>query len=213
MRSHLHDQVWPVCADTSNANTSLCGAKGSSHAYSSQPRSISFASYRGVTYIQISSDRGSFLSSRTVRMRATHCKGNATLLLLAMKSSASAAGTHHAEEGRKGRREVLSLRRHDVLSMVEEVCVGTRIPSWLTMADGDGALRWRWSKLTRRMGQHNHLLHLHSRQTPRYAASTATDSCCCCCPRPRLQHLLGRPFIPSPHTPSFISTSRPPPRT
>jgi hypothetical protein len=49
-------------------------------------------------------------------MRATHCKGNASLLLLAMKSSTPVAGTHHAEEGRKGRREIVSVRRHGVFS-------------------------------------------------------------------------------------------------
>lgn len=137
MHPYLHDQVWPVCADTSNANTGLRCAKGSSHACASQPMSMFVASYRGATYIRISSGRGSFLSSRIVRMRVTHCKGNAALLLLAMKSSAAVAGTHHAEEGRKGRREVLSLRRHGVLSMLEKEVGGY---AYTKLVD-DG--RWR----------------------------------------------------------------------
>jgi hypothetical protein len=54
--------------------------------------------------------------------RGTHCKGNAALRLLAVKSC-KRSSTHHAEERRKGGREVFHVRRHGVFS-VGLVCQG-----------------------------------------------------------------------------------------
>jgi hypothetical protein len=95
--------------------------------------------HRGArSYIRISSVNGSRLSSKAVRTRRTHCEGDAALLLLAMKSLLGGAGTHHADEGRKGRREVVFVGRHGVFALLQNECGRG---AWVCKLAGDE--RWR----------------------------------------------------------------------
>jgi hypothetical protein len=101
-----------------------------------------------LAYIRRSSVRGSCLSSMPAGIRSTHCEGDAALLLLAMKSSVSAGDAYHAEERRKGRREVISLRRHGVFSVSQDGVGDVQTRRWRFEGDGVDELSEAWCTLS-----------------------------------------------------------------
>jgi hypothetical protein len=76
--AHLHDQVWPVRADTSNADACLRGAIGSSHACAPLAPAPAPACTGG-SYIQRSSGGGSSVSPTAAQGAATHSKRDSAL--------------------------------------------------------------------------------------------------------------------------------------
>jgi hypothetical protein len=115
--AHLHNQVGPVCSNTSNADACLCGAIGSSHACA--PLAPATPRSSGASGIRTSEDHlmaVRILVRRLRREAGTHRKRDSALVAVSYEVIKSTrGGAHHAEERREAGRKLI--RRHGCVSL------------------------------------------------------------------------------------------------